>query len=223
MREKVFLSFLCLLFLVTIFKISEITNTDPYLRNKHLTPSATKVIVPPSSELNRPIVILHWNKAYDKYLFLNEDLEQCPNSIWKKCHVITNRKKAEDSDVITFYGYALGTYKRLEKELKILRKNSNATFVYHVREPPTLTGALGNWSNNFFDISMTYRSDSDIFNGLYKIVPNKIIDQSKLHNNEKWIRPDFNQDLKILRLALTRPKTKVAAWLVSKCPTPGHR
>ena len=77
MQEKVFLSFLCLLFLVTIFKISEITNTDPYL-NKHPT-SITKVIPPAASELNRPIVILHWNKAYDKYLFLNEDLEQCPN------------------------------------------------------------------------------------------------------------------------------------------------
>ena len=136
--------------------------------------------------------------------------------------MITDRKKAQDSDVITFYGYALGTYKRLEKDLKILRKNSNATFVYHVREPPTLTGTLGNWSNNFFDISMTYRSDSDIFNGLYKIVPTKFINQLE-SNNEKWKSPDFSQDLKILRLALTGPKTKVAAWLVSKCPTPGHR
>ena len=77
MREKVVLSFLCLLFLLTIFKISEITNTDTYLNTKHPTP-ITKVD-PPESEFNRPIVILHWNKAYDKYLFLNEDLEQCPN------------------------------------------------------------------------------------------------------------------------------------------------
>merc|ERR1712226_538722 len=69
---------------------------------------------------------------------------------------------------------------------------------------------------------MTYRSDSDIFNGLYKIVPTKFINQLE-SNNEKWKSPDFSQDLKILRLALTGPKTKVAVWLVSKCPTPGHR
>ena len=86
MQEKVVVSFLLIFFLVTIFKISEIP-----IDNIFKTPFLNTSWAPP---FNRPIVILHWNRAYDKYLFLNEDLEQCPDDHWKKCHVITDRRKA---------------------------------------------------------------------------------------------------------------------------------
>ena len=56
-----------------------------------------------------------------------------------------------------------------------MRKATNATFIFHVREPPTLTKAMGNWSNHFFDATMTYRRDSTVFNALYEFVSIKAI------------------------------------------------
>ena len=105
-------------------------------------------------------MILHWNKAYDKYPFLNEDIEQCPNDLWKKSHVITDTQKASDADVITFYGTHMGMLgmKRYFNRFIKMRQDYDAIFLFHSREPPTITGSFGNWSNDFFDMTMTYRS-----------------------------------------------------------------
>ena len=105
-------------------------------------------------------MILHWNKAYDKYPFLNEDIEQCPNDLWKKCHVITDTQKASEADVITIYGTHMGMLgmKRYFNRFIKMRQDSDAIFLFHSREPPTITGSFGNWSYNFFDMTMTYRS-----------------------------------------------------------------
>lgn len=84
-----------------------------------------------------------------------------------------------------------------------LRSSSQATFIFHSREPPSLTLKLGNWSRNFFDATMTYRRDSDIFNALYELAPKG--------QNGQITAPDFTR------------KFQMATWLVSKCQTPGRR
>ena len=72
---------------------------------------------------------------------------------------------------------------RLSHLLKQLRLEAkNTTFIFHVREPPTLTSSLGNWSENFFDATMTYRRDSDIFNALYELVPKITMSSSTVYN-----------------------------------------
>ena len=161
----------------------------------------------------QPILILHWNKAYDKYVFLNEDLEQCPSL----CTVTTDRSRALEADVITFHGMHF-MMKHKSKKLTDLRKASNATFVFHVREPPTLTKNLGNWSYDFFDATMTYRFDSTIFNALYEIVRKNVIAPREMSG--RWIK---KPDLIKADLQSFKHKTKLASWLVSKCVTPGKR
>ena len=75
------------------------------------------------------------------------------------------------ADAIMFYGMHPGMKYRMKKLKQLRLEAKNATFIFHVREPPTLTLSLGNWSENFFDATMSYRRDSDIFNALYQLVP----------------------------------------------------
>lgn len=49
----------------------------------------------------RPLVILHWNKAYDKFLFDNEDMKNCPIN---NCKVVFQKSQAEEADAILFHG-----------------------------------------------------------------------------------------------------------------------
>jgi alpha-1,3-fucosyltransferase len=81
-----------------------------------------------------------------------------------------------------------------------------------------LTGPLGNWSDNFFDITMTYRMDSQIFNALFEIVPKSPIPPRKLIGG--WLNPDFTDESNAKDF---RHKRRFASWLVSKCVTPGRR
>ena len=93
--------------------------------------------------------------------------------------------RTQDSDLAHFYGdwsqsEKLSEIKPPLKQLRLEAKNT--TFIFHVREPPTLTSSLGNWSENFFDATMTYRRDSDIFNALYELVPKITMSSSTVYN-----------------------------------------
>ena len=44
-------------------------------------------------------------------------------------------------------------------------------FLIQVREPPTITGSFGNWTEGFFNLTMTYRMDSEIDFRWAKVVP----------------------------------------------------
>jgi hypothetical protein len=54
------------------------------------------------------------------------------------------------------------------------------TFTSKVREPPTLTGKFGNWSFDFFNLSFTFRRDSDIDNGWANVVDRNRSDEKKV-------------------------------------------
>ena len=97
---------------------------------------------------DKPILILHWSKAYDKYIFDNKDLTKCS----KPCEVTTSKKRALEADAITFYGMH-PLMKRFRNKLSDLRRvKSKATFIFHSREPPTLTLALGKVFRKFSKI-----------------------------------------------------------------------
>ena len=64
-----------LAFILTLYKLELQTNTDE---------------IQTEYKSDKPILILHWSKAYDKYIFDNEDLTKC----FKPCEVTTSKKRA---------------------------------------------------------------------------------------------------------------------------------
>ena len=122
-----------LAFILTLYKLELQTNTDE---------------IQTEYKSDKPILILHWSKAYDKYIFDNEDLTKCS----KPCEVTTSKKRALEADAITFYGMH-PLMKRFRNKLSDLRRvKSKATFIFHSREPPTLTLALGKVFRKFSKI-----------------------------------------------------------------------
>ncbi len=114
-----------------------------------------------------PVTILHWNTAYNRYPYMTDDFEKCPVS---NCQVTTIRNLSHLADAITFHGSYMGVNFKSE-QFQVLRANSKATFIFYDRDPPTYTHKSGEWSKDFFDATMTYRRDSDIFNAIYEVVP----------------------------------------------------
>ena len=125
-----------LAFILTFNKLELQTNTEE---------------IQPENKSEKAILILHWSKAYDKYIFDNKDLIKCS----RPCEVTTSKKRALEADAITFYGMH-PLMKRFRNKLSDLRRvKSKATFIFHSREPPTLTLALGEVSEFFFQ-KMTF-------------------------------------------------------------------
>ena len=79
---------------------------------------------------------------------------------------------------------------------------------------------VGNWSKNFFDATMTYRQDSNIFNALYEFVPKFKIPSKDFQG--RWKKPHHRFETKIWPL-VNPNKSRTAAWLASKCETAGRR
>lgn len=165
---------------------------------------------------DKPILLLSWNKGYDRYVFNegNHDFLTCPQT---KCQVTHNRSLVDKADAVMFHGMHMdmGDVKQLES----IRNSSKAIFIFHVNESPTMTNSLGEWANDFFDMTMTYRRDSDIFHALYQIVPKSVTPPVEMQG--KWLQPTFGHLTNTSYY--TTGKTKLAAWLVSKCSTNGKR
>ena len=85
------------------------------------------------------ILILHWNKAYGKYIFTDPDFTHCSKS---NCQISVDRNDALKADAITFYGMHPGMKFRLKKLKQLRSECENATFIFHVREPPTISKSI---------------------------------------------------------------------------------
>ncbi len=75
---KYLTAFTAVIFILTLYKI--IQNEDEAV--KEIKAAAV------DQKTKRPIVILLWNKAYDKHIFMDEELSNC------SCEITTNRTKA---------------------------------------------------------------------------------------------------------------------------------
>ena len=93
-----------------------------------------------------------------------------------------------------------------------MRKATNATFIFHVREPPTLTKAMGNWSNHFFDATMTYRRDSTVFNALYEFVSIKAIPPRLESLSDTSPDPDIQSEYDLCGLLSLRDFISQESW-----------
>lgn len=113
--------------------------------------------------------ILLWNTVYEKYIFRegSNAFQQCE---FYQCFVSHNRTLPLDSfDAVIFNGNGLTHHDVLEvlKE----QRGPKTKFIFQYREPPTVSRLYkAAVFKDFFNWTMTYRNDSDIFDGWGRFV-----------------------------------------------------
>ncbi|KAL7011765.1 hypothetical protein ACKWTF_014435 [Chironomus riparius] len=96
-------------------------------------------------------------------------------------------------------------------------RSENQIYAMLNQESPIYTWHNFEHDKGFFDMTVTYRQDSDVYFGYSKMVEissNLIVSPSKEH---VWREPETVNDPQILNLIAS--KSKMAAWFVSRCGT----
>ena len=134
-----------------------------------------------------------------KELFAN-----CPV---KNCEVVNDKTLIGKSDAVVFHAWDTKTEKDLpSKEVRTF----NQRWVFFNNEPPSMTQQVHSF-NNVFNITMTYRRDSDVFNPYGKIVKNTKEDNAHTRSPA------------LSKLNFADGKTKLATWFVSACDVKSKR
>ncbi|VDD85035.1 unnamed protein product [Enterobius vermicularis] len=118
------------------------------------------------SQLDKTPTILAWTTFFDASLSsrFKATLYQCPYH----CHITADRKYLQDANAVVFHIRDLNL-----SDLPATR-SQNQFYVFYLKESPHHTGAALRLTSNrkkkaipndFFNITMTYRKDSDIFSG----------------------------------------------------------
>ena len=167
----------------------------------------SKPLIRSGSKLKR---ILYWNDYYGSknfgfccgrgpYLKNN-----CPNS-----HCYTSKDRREDLetfDAIVFHGRSLN-YNDIPGT-----RYPHQLYVFLTIESAAYPG-IGDWANweGFFNLTMTYRTDSDVFMPYGRVVRTGAAEHAAAVN------------INTSRQVTKRKKKKLAAWLVSNCKTQSRR
>lgn len=116
------------------------------------------------------------------------------------CFLTNNHSMLNQSSAVVFHS------RNINWRDMPAQRHSNQSFVFFNWEPPYRTG--GNfseeWKKRYFNLTMTYRRDSDVYAPYGNVIKR---------------RTPLREDLK----ALAAKKTKQAAWLVSNCNSPSGR
>jgi len=99
-------------------------------------------------------------------------------------------------------------------------RKPNQVYVFFSIESPVHDGARMYSMKNMFNLSMTYRHDSDIQMPYGYIVPRRPPYPTPPYPPQTWIQPDFSNFTS--KKGTTKPK-KLVSWLVSKCRTVSQR
>lgn len=149
-----------------------------------------------AAQTNRTVLILMWTKWFSR-LVEEGVLHEC---LQENCLLTNNRSMVNESDAVVFHIRDLN-WKDLPNQ-----KLQNQHYVFFNWESPYHTGGdfSTDWQKSYFDLTMTYRRDSDIYAPYGSIV-----------KRQSPLRLDL--------LKLIENKTKPIAWMVSNCHTPGGR
>ncbi|VDP05669.1 unnamed protein product [Soboliphyme baturini] len=147
------------------------------------------------------VAILAWTSfsVVDIEREFRSPLTPCPN---RQCLVTTDRTMLERSDAIFFHERNLNPH-----DLPKRRRPDQYFVIANWEAPNRLLNTTSAIEKNFFNLTMTYRHDSDIF------VPYLTLISSVSQ------RPLNEQQL----LKLARRKKQYIAWFVSNCKTPSKR
>ncbi|CAL1548133.1 unnamed protein product, partial [Lymnaea stagnalis] len=128
-----------------------------------------------------------------------------------KCDVTEDERRFGEADLVVFYSH----YK-YANDLKVVpEKRPGQKWAFYAAEPPPLSDneafGAGHW-NDKFDWTVTYRYDSDFWQGYLKVRPkeNETTEEKKLQDVQRWKEKFAN-------------KTKMVAWFVSHCNIQSRR
>ncbi|KAK3747984.1 hypothetical protein QZH41_003959 [Actinostola sp. cb2023] len=142
-----------------------------------------------------------WPKTKGKETHLTDpNREKCRVS---SCYISYHREDFSKSDAVVFHGSAMPTNRRLSSIL--WRKPKGQKWAWYSAENPETIGSYSyiKSMNDMFDITITYRRDSTVFEpyGYYKVIQSS-------PNSEEVIQQVHNMNAKKDRLLL---------WHVSNC------
>lgn len=129
-------------------------------------------------------------------------LEECPEL---NCKIISDKSLIKGSDAVLFHAINIAW-----NELPSYRR-PDQYFVFFSWEPPTKTDFDRGKADGYFNLTMSYRLDSDFFSPYGETVKLPSKKSSNIFNESKVTE------------VLIRNKTKFIAWFASQCDTFSNR
>lgn len=166
--------------------------------------------------------ILVWNNYFnrpDYYFGLGFDgfKQKCSMD---SCFLTNDRKlkPIDEFDAIVFHG---PQYHPKANDFPS-KRSSEQIYVYFAKEAPTYKPLDLSISKNFFNLTATYRLDSDIVVSYFRI---KDADGNTIAPNFQpdWMDPVLEDNILNTYVEIHKKKNKAAAWFVSHCKTSGKR
>lgn len=181
---------------------------------KHFTTSVNYSVVN-SRHMKK---ILFWNTLYgDPYFAFGQGQDpfvkaKCPES---RCYTSDDRYLlTEDTwDAIVFNFNAYDT----SVEIVPTKRSAKQRYIFFMLEAPSVARIPLEQFHNFFNWTMTYRSDSDIPYP-HSWIASKPIKEETMSQVTKWRKPTLYDGPDV-----ASGKNKMAAWFVSHCATTSKR
>lgn len=172
-----------------------------------------------SSEYADKKKILLWTRFfYDDWFFFGEShhFDNCPK--YNNCYMTRSRElvNVEEFDAILFHG------NEVDRRDRPVRRDPRQLFVFVNLESPKNRPLPDSFFEDYFNLTMTYRPDSDI-QWPYYVVQN--IDTKEIvapRESVNWIEISYDS-MRWMNDYTFEGKKKMAAWLVSNCETYGRR
>lgn len=181
-------SLLCLLGVYTFL------NTQPKIQQPSVLP-------PPRNNTDHK-TILYWNKFFRDADYFGRGERPFSSCAFNKCFITSDRNYdyVQEFDAIIFHA---AEYK-VEANGKPDVRKPHQRYIFYDLETPVNRQIDKHASANFYNWTMTYRVDSDLFAPYAKIIQEK-----------KSYTPPSEEDV--------RKKNKLIAWFVSNCYTKSKR
>lgn len=165
--------------------------------------------------------ILLWTSMFeDEYFYLGKtgQFDHCPK--YNNCLLTRSRESITDSEAVLFHGNEL-VREDLPKE-----RDPRQYYVFVNLESPINRPITDSYYEDYFNLTMTYRLDSDIpwpYNMIKNIQTGETVAPV---SQVRWMEPVFgsSDDDWVINIGEKfKNRKKTAAWLVSNCQTPGKR
>ena len=160
----------------------------------HIVSSLLLVFVQ-SKKRTRTKMILGWTHLWGNVPI--ENIWDSSKCMEKRCEFTSDRRRALEADVLVWYSSSIGV-KPSQPKQRLQRQQ----YLFFSMEAPPLVPPMQNYAN-FFNLTMTYRRDSDIIN---------------LFGSMRY-RIEYGSVL----TAAAFNKTKLVAWFVRNCKSSSKR